>query len=134
MIETRPMTVEDMLLIMALNEDIYSDFAKLPEELKRYVVIHNIIHDAAKYFYDKGRLVGVGGIKYVGVGEAWMISYPEIRSEHGLALVKQAQETFIGMRDEKNLWQVFAESRISENFLKRLGFKQNPKGFVWIRH
>lgn len=133
MIETRPMQIEDFLLVMELNADIYPEFDKLPDEQKRYLANVNIITGTAQSFFDNGRLVGVGGIRYVGLGEAWMITPPKIREKDGLVLVKEAQETFIKMRDDKNLWRVFAEDTISETFLKRLGFKEYTNGFVWMR-
>lgn len=133
MIEIHPMKVEEFLLVMELNADVYPEFAKLPDEQKRYLANVNIITGKAQSFFEDGRLVGVGGIRYVGIGEAWMISPPEIRDNKGLSLLKETRRTFIAMRDEHNLWRVFAESKLSETFLKHLEFKKHPEGQVWTR-
>ncbi len=133
MIEVHPMLVEDFLLVMEQNANIYPEFAALPNDLKRYLANHNIIHGTAESFFEDGRLVGVGGICYVGIGEAWMITPPQVRDNRSLSLLKETKATFIKGRDEHNLWRVFSESKISETFLRHLQFKEHPQGFVWTR-
>jgi len=133
MIETYPMKIEDFLLVMALNADAYSDFDKLPDEQKRYLANLNIITGEAKSFFEDGRLVAVGGIRYVGLGEAWMITPPQIRDKRSLSLLRETRKSFVSMRDNNNLWRVFAESKISETFLRHLEFKPNSAGYVWTR-
>jgi len=127
------MTVEDFLLVMELNAEIYPEFAELPDEQKRYLANVNIITGSAKSYFEDGRLIGVGGIRFIGIGEAWLITPPAIRSERGLSLFNDTEKLFVKMIDDNNLWRVFAESKISETFLKRMGFKCHPQGYVWTR-
>ena len=131
--EIRPMTVGDFLLVMELNAEIYPEFAELPDEQKRYLANVNIATGTAQSFFEEGKLVAVGGIRYAGVGEAWLITPPQVRENRGLSLLKETRKMFIETRNEHNLWRVFAESKISETFLKHLDFKPHPQGFVWTR-
>ena len=133
MIKIRQMTPEDFLIIMKMNAHIYRDFDELSYEHKKYIANLNIITGEAQSFFEDGKLVGVGGIKYIGIGEGWLITPPEIREQNGLSLFKETHKFFIKTRDDKNLWRVFAETSISENFLKRLDFKPHPHGLVWTR-
>jgi len=133
MITTENMTVEDFLSVMGLNADVYPEFAELLDEQKKYLANVNIATGTAQSFFEDGKLVAVGGIRCVGVGEAWMISSPQIRDNRGLSLLKETRRNFIETRDKHNLWRVFAESKISETFLKHLGFEAHPQGFVWTR-
>ncbi len=131
--EVRQMIVEDMLLIMELNADMYPEFAALSEEHKRQLINVNILSGEAKSYFENGRLVGVAGIKFVGVGEAWLITPPNVRSAQGLELFNDTKDLFVKMRDDNHLWRIFADDTISGVFLKRLGFKPNPKNYVWTR-
>jgi hypothetical protein len=83
----------------------------------------NLIHGTAEAVEEDGQVVGVGGIRYMGIGEGWFITVPEKRR---LALFEFIQEHFQRVRTEKNLWRIFAESKISERFLHHLGFVKNP--------
>jgi hypothetical protein len=133
MIEIHQMTVEDYLLLMELNADIYPEFAKLTDEQKRLIANVTIATGTAQSFFGEGRLVGVGGIRYKGIGEAWMITPPQVRENMSLSLLRQTRETFIKNRDDHNLWYIFATSKISETFLKHLGFEKLPDAFFWMR-
>jgi hypothetical protein len=133
MIEKRPMKIEDFLLIMEQNAGVYPWYDNLVDEQKRCVANMNIITGTAESFFEDGQLVGVGGIRFAGIGEAWMIVPPDIRDKRKLSLLRETKNTFIRTRDEKNLWRCFAESKISDNFLKHIGFEPNPKGLVWTR-
>ena len=133
MINAENMKIEDFLAVMGANSDIYPEFAKLSDELKKYVANVNIITGEARSLYEDGRLIGVFGVRFVGIGEAWMITSPETRERRSLWLLKHSRREMIRMRDENQLWRIFAESRVSETFLKHLEFEPNPKGFVWTR-
>lgn len=133
MIEVRQMKIEDFLLVMELNADVYPEFDKLPDEQKRYLANMNIITGAAESFFDNGKLVAVGGICYVGLGEAWLISLPEIRTKKSLSLFRETKNTFKRQRDDLNLWRIFATSKISETFLQHLGFEKQEKMLIWTR-
>ena len=133
MIETRQMTVEDFIVIMAQNANIYPEFDNRPDEQKRYLANVNIITGKAESFFDEGRLVGVGGIRYVGLGEGWFITLPAIRKKKPLTLVRQTKKFFVKARDEHNLRRVFATTKISKNFLRHLEFEPLPDVSVWTR-
>ncbi len=133
MIKAENMKIEDFLMVMAANADIYPEFAALGDENQRYVANANIITGEARSLHEDGRLIAVFGVRFVGIGEAWMITSPEIRERRRLWLLKHSRKEMIRMRDENQLWRIFAESRVSETFLKHLEFEPNPKGFVWTR-
>ena len=131
--ETRQMKVEDFLTVMEMNPGLYPGYDVLPDEKKRLLGEANIVSGEAMTYYNKERLVGVGGMRLRGMGEAWLITPAEVRSEEGLPLFVETLGIFKEMRDRNNLWRVFAENVISETFLKRLEFEAHPKGFVWTR-
>jgi hypothetical protein len=133
MIEIQQMTVEDFLLLMELNADVEPEFAALSDEQKKYLATINIIMGTAQSFWSGGRLVGVGGIRFVGLGEAWMVAAPQVREQRSKSLLKEARRTFEQNRDDHNLWRVFAENKLSDTFLKHLGFQVYPQGYVWMR-
>ena len=133
MIEVRQMVIEDFLLLMELNSGIYPEYDKLSDEHKRYLANINIIAGEAKSFFEDGRLVGIGGIRHIGLGEAWLITLPEIREKRSFSLLRKTKEVFASIRDKHNLWRVFATSKISETFLRHLGFKEQEKVLTWTR-
>ena len=127
------MPVDDLLLLMEQNASIYHEFAALEAEQKRQVANLNILTGTAESFFEDGRLVGVGGIRYVGLGDAWLITPPDIRNR-GLSLLREARRVFTETCDEHNLRRVVATSKISETFLKHLGFMEpDNKILVWDR-
>ena len=137
MIETRQMTTEDFLIVMAANADmypnsIYSQFAALDTDYKRYLANINIATGEAKSFFDDGKFIGSSGIRYVGVGEAWLATMPHIR-EKPFLLLREAKRFFKESRDNHNLIRVFANNGISGNFLRHLGFKVEEDTCVWTR-
>lgn len=133
MTEIHPMTVEDFLLLMELNADIYPEFAALPDEKKIYLANINIDYGTARALYEDGRLFGVGGIRFIGVGEGWLITSPHIRNNRSKSLLRETKRIFEQDREEQGLWRIFATSKISENFLLHLGFKDQEKVLIWTR-
>lgn len=133
MIEKRQMTISDFLAIMDANKEVYPDFAILSDEHKKLIANVNICTGTAQSYLKEGKLWGVGGIHYRGVGEAWLITPPDIREQHKLWLLKNAKLEFEKQRDDLKLWRVFATSKISGTFLKHLGFKPEPSTQVWNR-
>jgi len=132
--EQRQMTTDDFLAVMAANKEFYPDYDKLSQAEKVYLANINIITGTAhSYFTDKGEFFGVGGIRYIGLGEAWCATFPHIRLRQKKKLFEETKDVFIKTRDEKNLWRVFAESKISDKFLEHLGFKKEPDMHIWTR-
>jgi hypothetical protein len=131
MIETKDMTVDDFMRIMSANADIYPEYDNLSLEAKRYVANINIMTGTAMSYFEDGELIGVGGIRYVGIGEGWMLTLPNIREERKFLLFRQAKKDFEGTRKTKNLWRIFAETRISRIFLRHLGFTESENTHVW---
>jgi len=127
----RQMTVEEFLQVMKANPGIWPEYDKATDEQKRYVAHLNICTGVAEtYIDDDGELFGVGGIRFVGLGEAWFLTLPTKRKPF---LLRTAGEAFNRIRDEKNLWRVFAESKVNENFLRHSGFKKQDGMHIWTR-
>ncbi|MDD5381863.1 MAG: hypothetical protein PHG53_09555 [Phycisphaerae bacterium] len=154
MITTKAMTVDDFVTIMMQNLSVYPELPVLSEEQKqqgltdeqknsildaqlRLMAHLNICTGTALSYFDSNKnneLVGVGGIRYTGIGEIWMITPPEIRQERKLSLLKEAKSTFEKQRDELSLWRVFSETGLSENFVRHLGFTDpQSKVLSWDR-
>ena len=138
----KQMTESDFLTIMAENAEVYPAFHALPKEQKRAMAKGNIVTGVAETYREDGEIVGVGGIRHIGIGEAWFLTLPKNRgkkfaicpeTEATIKLLRDVSENFIRVRDEQGLWRVFAESKISENFLKHLGFKPEPGTYAWVR-
>ena len=130
-IERHPMKVEEMLLIMEQNLDHYPDYAKMSDEQKKYLANLNVLTGTSESFFLNGRIVAVGGVRYTGLGEAWMITPPATR-ELSCALLRNTKLNLKRIIEEKNLWRVFATSQISENFLQHCGFVKEP-AHIWTR-
>jgi hypothetical protein len=136
------MTIEEFLTIMADNASEFPEFAALPQEQKEAMAKTNIITGPAEAFRNaNGRLVGVGGMRIIGVAEGWLITPREIRShpDHTLRREKFAeflqitQGAMKKMCDENSLWRVFATGKLSTTFLEKLGFEKIDKTLVWSR-
>jgi len=132
-LETKPMTVEDMLVILEDNARLYPEFADLMPEQKKLICEMNILSGTAESFLSEGKLLAVGGIKYVGIGEAWMLPFSHIRDNLKLSLLRHTRKNFKRICNDKNLWRVFATSQVSENFLEHCGFEKIPTGHVWTK-
>jgi hypothetical protein len=118
------MTVEDFVFVMKQNIAIYpySD-----EELRQAAIL-NIHTGVAETYLEDGEVVGVGGIRYMGIGEGWFISLPQKRTP---AMLRVIAKQFARIRKAKNIWRIFAESKISENFLRHLGFAKQDGIHIW---
>lgn len=136
------MTTEEFLEIMADNASDFPEFERLTPKEKKNVADTNIITGPATAFRNsEGRLDGVGGVRIVGVGEAWMITPRRIQShpDRGLRkqqfddLIRDTQGEFKKICDGHNLWRVFAIGKLSTTFLQQLGFEQSEKTLVWSR-
>ena len=127
------MEVEDFLSVMSANKGLWPEFDSLTDEQKLFVAKVNILTGTAYSYFKDGEFWGVGGIRYIGVGEAWLIGSPQTRKQLTMEEFNFIKETFENERNEKNLWRVFAESRISQTFLKRLGFVEHPGYHIWSR-
>lgn len=122
MITKRQMTSDDFVLIMQANKDIYP----CSDEQLREAAELNIATGVAETYIEDGEILGVGGIRYVGVGEGWFISIPERRR---LKLLEFIANQFTRIRKAKKLTTIFATSKISERFLFHLGFTK--QGYVY---
>lgn len=131
MIEERQMTIEDFLHVMDSNKDQYPQFAALTEEQRRFLAWLNCTAGVANTYIEDGIIVGVGGVRYIGVGEAWMLTPPTIRDDRKFSLLRHTKKSFKEICSKCNLWRVFATSEISESFLRHLGFKATEKPFVF---
>ena len=128
---SRPMTVEDYLTIMEANRGLWPDYDALQDGEKEFLAKVNISHGTADAYFKDGKLWGVGGIKYVGIAEAWLIGTPDTRKELTMPEFNFIKEEFERQRNKHNLIRVFATTKISECFLRRLGFVAEPTAHVW---
>ncbi len=142
MISSKIMETSEFLKIMAENASDFSEFAALSDTLKQKVAEVNILTGCAEAFYDgHGKLVGVGGIRYKGVGEAWMVTPREIQShpDHTrrqaqfLDLLTVTKDAMQRMADDNELWQLYATGTLSTKFLEQIGFKRQDKTLIWTR-
>jgi hypothetical protein len=125
------MKPEDMLAVMEQNKGVYPEYDALSDERKMFFANVNIYSGTAEtYIDDDGRVAGVGGIRYMGTGEGWFLTMPKYRTQPR-RLFTFVAEQFERTRNEKNLWRIFAESKISEVFLKHLGFKKQDGMHIW---
>ena len=113
-IDVIPFHPEDMLRILGNTQENAGN-ARL----------NHISGPARSFFLDK-KLVGCGGVRIVGVGEAWASFNPEAK-EHIWDLFSRSKGVIEQiMRDEK-LWRVWAEMSVNDErhrlFLKRLNFE-----------
>jgi hypothetical protein len=131
-----PMRPEDFLRLMEMNQGFYPEYASLSQQDKLRVAQLNRDTGIAESHYLDGKLVAVTGIRERGIGEAWFVTTPDIRENHKFLLFKSVKENLPIYRDTLNLWKLFATSRISETFLKHLGFdcsEDRQNIFQWIR-
>ena len=129
--KSRNMKAEEFLLVMEQNKGEWPEFDKLQDEQKRLLANLNICSGTAETFFDdNGEIYGVGGIRYIGLGEAWFITKPENRKP---VLLRTAIDVFRRIREDEGLWRIFASSRISENFLRHSGFQKDDTIFTWTR-
>jgi hypothetical protein len=123
------MTVQDFTHVMEKNRDMYPEFHLMSFKEKFAIANDHIERGVAESYLGKhGEVIGVGGIDFVGVGEGWFISLPEQRTS---SLLRTVKEQFNRIRKAKNLVKIYATSRISENFLKHLGFKKHNSVHIY---
>jgi N-acetylglutamate synthase-like GNAT family acetyltransferase len=127
----RQMKPEEFVFVMDQNKDAYPEWATLSEERKRFIAEGNLVYGVAETYLDpEGNIVGVSGVRYVGIGEAWLITLPDARRP---SLLRTVKKLFANVMKENNLWRVFAETRFSQGFLTHLGFKKYEGTYVWER-
>ncbi len=126
------MQVDDFLHVMMQNAHIYPEFHALPDEQKRLIANGNIVTGTAETYREDGEIYCVGGIRHIGIGECWFITPPAART-HPKKLLRVVRATFERIRENEGLWRVYAESKISENFLRHFGFHAEPGMHVWVR-
>ena len=128
------MTIEDYLKVMGENPVHFPEWAGLSLSDKEFLAKVNMITGVAKTFHeDNGNFFGCAGIHYVGVGEAWCITPPDIRDEKKLTLMRTAKRFFEEQRDKLNLWRIYAANRISQTYLNHLGFEKADNLSIWTR-
>ena len=105
---------DDMLYIVGNNEENAAN-ARL----------NQVAGPAYSYFLD-GKLVGCGGVRIAGVGEAWAAYTPEAL-EHKSGLLLHSRTTLDQIKRDEHLWRMWSESPEAEpnqNFLKHLNFSE----------
>lgn len=120
------MTPSDFLKVMDANPGIYPEYDALPIEKRLDLARFYMTVGRCRSYFKDGQLVGVGGIRDVGVGEGWFLTVPDCRV---LDMFNYVVEHFEKQRE--GFWRVFAESRLSERFLHHLGFEKQEGMHVW---
>lgn len=132
MITTKAMTIDDYIQMMDLNAEFYPEWAKLSIEDKRKVAQISIDTGIAESHYENGELIGVTGVRYRGIGEAWFIARPDIRGRK-FFLFKHTKRTLKRLLKACGIWRMYATSKINENFLTHLGLKKDDTIYCWTR-
>lgn len=82
-----------------------------------------------------GKVLGCGGIRNCGVGEAWAVFSAEAK-DRKKELLRLSRETFEEMIKTLNLWQIFATTKDitaeQANFLEHLGFEKS-ECYIYVR-
>lgn len=134
MVERKPMTEEDFIAVTDANINLFPEWVNYSDDQKRYLAKVNIMTGTAESYYDNG-LIGIGGIRYLGLGEAWFVLMPELKNQdiRRAAAAVFIKERFEEQRDRLNLWRVFAEAKTGEDYLLKLGFEKQPNTMIWTR-
>jgi hypothetical protein len=83
---------------------------------------------AHSFFSDDGELLGCGGVREFGVGEAWLIVSPKVKGQMKKTLIETTTFTIDQIIRQSRLWKLFAEGH--GNFLEHVGFKKR-EAFIW---
>ncbi len=134
---TRQMTINDFVEVMAQNAALFPEYAALSLDMKKYFANANIITGTAKALVeDDGRIFVLFGTRYIGMpkgtGEVWCITFPNIRNGRKFTFLRQAKKLLKQQIDELGLQRIFANSTISVNFLKHLGFEESTMP-IWVK-
>lgn len=128
------MQIEEYLKVMEQNAEIFPEWGPMSLQDKQFLAKVNMITGVAKTFTeDNGEFFGCAGIHYVGVGEAWCITPPDVRNDKKLTLLREAKRFFSTERDRLNLWRIYAANRISQTYLNHLGFEKADNLSIWTR-
>lgn len=113
-IQVKKFQPEDMLHIIGNTEESAAN-ARL----------NQVSGPAYSYFLD-GKLVGCGGVRIAGVGEAWACYAPEAM-KHKSGLLLHSGATLDQIKRDEHLWRLWSESpeqKPNQNFLKHLNFRE----------
>lgn len=89
-------------------------------------------------FDDNDKPVFAGGVRTVGVGEAWFLMKPEDREElssgrpnaEKIQMVKIVRQSLDNIIRSESLWRIFAEARKSKRFMNTMGFVESDT-LIW---
>ena len=118
--EQKQSTPEDILGLIEANKELYLN---LPDDQKKALAHLNIDTGTAQSYFLDGKLVACGGIRMIGLGEAWLFVNPENRTRQKKLLMRETKKE-IESAVKQGVWCMLATNSISETFLKHLGFKK----------
>ena len=74
---------------------------------------------------EDGKILGCGGIRTQGIGEAWALYSPEAKDRRR-ELLEKTRYWMDMMAREERLWRIWSEAPIAPNvnFIKHLGFEK----------
>ena len=129
---TRPMNIADFLLVMEANADLFPEWQLLSDSEKTKQALQRMHYGSAEAVFDGDQVVGVQGILQLGIGEAWLIARPDMRDKK-FSLMRHSIKAFERLRDVDAYMRVFANTKISETYLKHLGFESDTTTHIWTR-
>lgn len=124
---TEPMQIEQYVELMKMNRQFYPG---ITEKLMYEIAKFNIDTGISEVHFKDGKMIAVAGIRYRGIGEPWFVSTPELR-ENKFLLYRKMKKTLPRMAASLNLWRMYANSKINDNFLHHLNFTDEEKIFAW---
>jgi hypothetical protein len=94
------------------------------DESKRQYANLNQSAGPAYSLFLGSKLLGCGGVRIYGIGEAWCMFTDDAIKNNKKTILRASQEQMEIMVRENKLWRLFAETKVNENFLEHLGFKK----------
>ena len=123
MIETKPFEVDHATEILSDPDDI------------RWARINFAAGPGFTLLQD-GKVMGCGGVRTCGCGEAWATFSPEAKRSVRKSMFEQTKAGLLQIMDSEKLWHVVAGSAgltdEQANFLEHLGFVRS-ECYVYIR-
>lgn len=108
-------TVEDACQILGSNDEI--DTARI-----------NLVTGPAYSAFLNNELVACGGVRVLGIGEAWAL-YDKKALEKKLSLLKHSKAWLNRIIRDEKLWRIWSECpepKPNQNFLEHMKFRQLP--------
>lgn len=94
------------------------------DERKRPLANLNQSSGPAFSIFEDDELLGCGGVRIYGMGEAWCTFTRYAKTQKKMTILKATRQQLDLIIREHKLWRLFAESEFNSTFLKHLGFEK----------